>query len=46
MKGGYDVYIYPDHTCGCGCYYANSGGSSSRDNGSKNDEEGLWSLKK
>lgn len=36
VKGG-------DHCCGCGCQYANSGGSSSNANGAANQKGGLAS---
>jgi len=31
--------------CGCSCYYANSGGSSTRQNGCANAEKGIHSPK-
>ena len=31
--------------CGCSCYYADNGGSSSGDNGSANNKAGLSSPK-
>jgi natural product precursor len=31
--------------CGCSCYYANSGGSSSADNGCANSAHGWYSHK-
>ncbi|MDR1653927.1 MAG: TIGR04149 family rSAM-modified RiPP [Prevotellaceae bacterium] len=36
IKGG-------EHCCGCGCKYANSGGSSSVNNGAANNAGGLKS---
>ncbi len=43
IRGGYLVIVTPDKCCGCGCYYANSGGSSTNDNGDANFKGGLWS---
>lgn len=34
-----------DGSCGCSCYYAGSGGSSTRDNGLANCDHGLYSEK-
>lgn len=33
------------YSCGCSCYYANQGGSSSSDNGNANYDSGLKSEK-
>jgi hypothetical protein len=44
VKGAYDIYINGDGTvCGCGCYYANKGGSSTYWNGTTNRDYGLYS---
>lgn len=45
VKGGYkaDCDAFPHHSCGCGCYYANSGGSSTDGNYSANNSSGYWS---
>ena len=47
LTGGYKIFETHVGTniksCGCGCYYANQGGSSTNDNGGKNHETGLWS---
>ncbi|QKG79907.1 TIGR04149 family rSAM-modified RiPP [Tenuifilum thalassicum] len=44
VKGGY-IYIdcFPHMSCGCGCYYANNGGSSTEANASANASTGLHS---
>lgn len=45
VKGGYKT-DNPDCDgawCGCGCYYANSGGSSTDGNYSANNSSGLFS---
>jgi natural product precursor len=34
---------FPHYSCGCGCNYANSGGSSTAANFSANRSSGLWS---
>jgi natural product precursor len=34
-----------EHSCGCGCFYANSGGSSTSDNSTANKRDNLWSVK-
>lgn len=31
------------NSCGCGCHYASSGGSSTMDNGNANYDGNLWS---
>ncbi len=43
VKGGYIITVYPDHSCGCGCYYEGKGGSSTSANSSANDARGLYS---
>jgi len=44
VKGSYEVWISADGTiCGCGCYYASSGGSSTYWNGKTNSGSGLYS---
>jgi natural product precursor len=44
VKGGYIITEWGDgHSCGCGCYYANSGGSSTVDNCNWNIQDELWS---
>ena len=34
---------FPHYSCGCGCNFANSGGSSTSANFSANRNSGLWS---
>jgi natural product precursor len=44
VKAGVYIIIEDDgHECGCGCYYAGSGGSSTGDNGGANWEDNLHS---
>ena len=40
IRGGTDGSSIP---CGCGCFYAGNGGSSSNDNGAANVKKGIFS---
>lgn len=43
LEAGYVVYGDDKKVCGCGCYYANSGGSSTTQNRDANYLGGLTS---
>jgi natural product precursor len=44
LNGGYSLVCHDDGLCcGCGCYYANSGGSSATDNQNANSAGRLMS---
>jgi hypothetical protein len=44
VSAGFLIIMDNGFSCGCGCYYAGSGGSSTMDNGYANWDAGLWSV--
>lgn len=44
LQGGYIICEDGGKTCGCGCYYSGSGGSSTGDNMGANNSGGLYSV--
>lgn len=46
VRGGQGMTVFSDlsEPCGCGCHYANSGGSSTTDNQNANAEGHLHSV--
>ena len=43
IPSGYVIECDSEHCCGCGCYYAQSGGSSTSANKSANYDNDLYS---
>jgi hypothetical protein len=43
VKAGYTWHLSEGNNCACGCYYVNSGGSTTANNDSANWEHNLYS---